>query len=287
MIKRAYLEITNVCNRACAFCPGCKREKRFLSPLEFARLASKLRPHTDYLYLHVMGEPLFHPLLAEILKEGREQGFKLTITTNGTLLKDRLALLLFEKPYKVNISLHSFEANGKREEGYFENCFEGAKCLAEGGTIIVLRLWNADGDLPGINSENEQILALLKEYFPGEWKKNSKGYTLADHLYLEFDRRFLWPSKDGQEIRKKGRCHGLIDQIAVLCDGTVVPCCLDGEGELALGNLFESDLDTILESPRAKRMKEGFLCAGILHEHLCRTCGYACRFDKGSRFDKG
>lgn len=280
MLKRAYLEITNVCNRSCAFCPGCEREKRFLKKEEFLLLAEKLRGHTDYLYLHVMGEPLLHPEFGEILRISDTLGFKTTITTNGTLLKERLLDLLAVRPYKVNISLHSFEANGKMDEEYFESCFSCGSALAQQGTITVLRLWNMDGDLPGINSRNDEILSLLRARFPGEWKKNSKGYTPAPHLYLEFDKRFTWPAKNGRELRQRGRCHGLIDQIAVLCDGTVVPCCLDGEGQIALGNLFMTDLTDILSSPRALAMKEGFLCGGALTEQLCRTCGYAARFDK-------
>ena len=58
MFQRVYVEITNVCNLRCSFCPGTAREGKFLDPAEFRVLAEKLRPWTDYLYLHVMGEPL-------------------------------------------------------------------------------------------------------------------------------------------------------------------------------------------------------------------------------------
>ena len=76
MFSRAYVEITNVCNMACAFCPGTAREKGFMTPETFALLAGKLRRHTDYLYLHVMGEPLLHPQLAEILRICGDLGFR-------------------------------------------------------------------------------------------------------------------------------------------------------------------------------------------------------------------
>jgi MoaA/NifB/PqqE/SkfB family radical SAM enzyme len=280
MFKRAYLEITNVCNRSCAFCPGCSREKKFMTVEEFSLLSEKLRPYTEYLYLHVMGEPLLHPFLKEILEHARSLGFKTTLTTNGTLLKERGELLCESGLYKLNVSLHSFEANGRRDETYFENCFAVAESVAKQGTITVLRLWNMDGDLPGMNRENDEILAHLESRFPQPWKKNSKGFTLRENLYLEYDKRFIWPMAGGKEIRQAGRCHGLLDQIAVLCDGTVVPCCLDGQGSVPLGNLFDSALSEILDCPRALAMKEGFLCGGRLSEHLCRTCGYAARFDK-------
>lgn len=88
MLSRIYLEITNICNRSCAFCPGTKRPARMLTPEEFALLAGRLRPHTDYLYLHVMGEPLLHPQLGELLDIASRLGFRVIVTTNGTLLKN-------------------------------------------------------------------------------------------------------------------------------------------------------------------------------------------------------
>ena len=116
MFSRAYLEITNVCNLACAFCPGTTREKRFMTPEDFALLAKKLRSYTEYLYLHVMGEPLLHPQMAEILRTCTELGYRVCLTTNGTLLSEKLPLLR-DCPalHKVSVSLHSFEGNGKSE----------------------------------------------------------------------------------------------------------------------------------------------------------------------------
>ena len=74
-------------------------------------------------------------------------------------------------------------------------------------------------------------------------------------------------------------CYGLRQQIAVLCDGTVVPCCLDSEGRLALGNLLSQEMDDILASPRARAIQKGF-DARRPAEELCRRCGYAARFNR-------
>ena len=145
MFSRAYVEITNVCNLACAFCPGTAREKRFMTPETFALLAGKLRPHTDFLYLHVMGEPLLHPQLAEILHICEELGFRVCLTTNGTLLPEKLPLLLESSAiHKVSVSLHSFEGNGRSDglEEYVERVADSCLSLAGGGVICALRLWN-------------------------------------------------------------------------------------------------------------------------------------------------
>ena len=101
---------------------------------------------------------------------------------------------------------------------------------------------------------------------------------LVPGLFLESAARFDWPSPDAPEGNVQF-CHALRQQIAVLCDGTVVPCCLDGEGRMALGNLLRQELPDILNSPRARAMHEGF-SRRTPSEDLCRRCGYAARFSK-------
>ena len=93
MFKRMYLEITNVCNLRCAFCPGTNRPQRFMTPEEFRQLAARLRPYGTYLMLHVMGEPLLHPQLAELLDIAGALGFRVCLVTNGTLLPRQLSTL--------------------------------------------------------------------------------------------------------------------------------------------------------------------------------------------------
>ena len=83
MLKRAYIEITNVCNLRCSFCPGTGRKGEFMTPERFRRLAEKLRGHVKYLYLHVMGEPMLHPWLGELLAIAADLDFRTCLTTNG------------------------------------------------------------------------------------------------------------------------------------------------------------------------------------------------------------
>ena len=93
-----YLEITNVCNLRCAFCPGTQRPRRFMTPEEFRQLAARLRPYGTYLMLHVMGEPLLHPQLAELLDIAGVLGFQVCLVTNGTLLPRQLPTLEVPRP---------------------------------------------------------------------------------------------------------------------------------------------------------------------------------------------
>jgi len=269
---KVYLEISNLCNLSCAFCPGTRRAPRAMDEREFAALLPKLRPWTDFLYFHLMGEPLCHPLLDRFLHLAGEAGFRVILTTNGTLLA-RLQPMLLTAPalHKVNISLHAFEANDLTVPfaQYLDECFAFGRA-AQGEKIVVYRLWN-DG---GANARNEEILARMAEFFPKPWVDERRGTRIGQRVYLEHGERFDWPDLTASDGGAEVFCYGLRDQIGVLCDGTVVPCCLDHEGDLVLGNLHTQPLDEILDLPRARAIYEGFQ-HGQAVEELCRKCGYA------------
>lgn len=253
MFSRMYLEITTCCNLSCSFCPGTKRPAAFLSPEDFRTLAAKLRPYGQYLYLHVMGEPL--------------------------LPKKQAALLDAPALRKVSISLHSFEANEAGDfSAYLTGCTDFAHAAKKSGILTDFRLWNLDGaQTKGLHDRNAEILAQLHAAFPGVWQKNTWGWRLEDGVFVSFGERFDWPDEQAAERGSQGRCRALSDQIAVLSDGTVVPCCLDNEGTLALGNLFRQALSDILASLPACAIREGF-ARGERAASLCRRCGYAERF---------
>ena len=273
--NKVYLEISNLCNLRCAFCPGTGRAGKAMTEAEFSSLLPKLRPFTDYLYFHLMGEPLLHPMLSRFLELAGQAGFRVILTTNGTLLEKQQELLLSSPAlHKVNISLHAFEANDLSVpfETYLRRCFAYGKA-AQGHKLTVFRLWNHGG----ADARNREILEQMEVFFPGPWKEERRGIRIAEKVYLEYGDKFDWPDLSAAEGSERVFCYGLRDQIGVLCDGTVVPCCLDHEGDLALGNLHEQSLEEILCSPRAKAIYEGFQSRRAAEE-LCRKCGYARRF---------
>ena len=280
MLKKAYVEITNVCNLSCAFCPKTKRAPRTMTAEEFARILDRLRGHVSYVYLHVMGEPLLHPQLAELMALADARGMKICITTNGTLLRKRSGeLLAAGNLHKLSVSLHSFEGNGRavsEEREYLEEVWDFAVKASARGVIVALRLWNEGG----AETLNGGILDFLREKLGSSvWPETRDGsFKLADHLYLERAQKFDWPDLGADEADTQF-CYALRDQLGVLADGTVVPCCLDHEGDIALGNIFEEELDTILNNARARELRRGFSRRQPA-EALCRRCAYATRFNK-------
>ena len=273
--NKIYLEISNVCNLKCAFCPGTKRTPHVMSEEEFSSLLPKLRPWSDYLYFHLMGEPLLHPHLQSFLEIAGDEGFKVILTTNGTLLKKQQKVLLDSAGlHKINISLHAFEANDLSVPflDYLDDCFAFGKAM-EGKKLVVYRLWNQGG----ADELNQTILDRMETFFPKPWKEERRGTRIGDRVYLEYGDKFDWPDLSATDGGEHVFCYGLRDQIGVLCDGTVVPCCLDHEGDLALGNLHTQSIDEILASHRAQAIYNGF-SSKFAVEELCRKCGYARRF---------
>lgn len=262
MFKRIYVEITNVCNLNCSFCIGNKREKKFISLEEFEILLNKLEGFTDYLYFHIMGEPLIHPYINELLEKANKK-FKVNITTNGYFIKK---IKNNNNIRQINISLHSFDLKYKKSlEQYMDDIFEVSDLLTQKGTIINYRLWV--GCL-----YKEDILSILSKKYENNVMKLRK-VKLKDNVFLDVAEEFTWPSYDNDYCFKVGSCRGTRDHIGVLVDGTIVPCCLDSAGIIKLGNIYKQDLNDIIRSELFKKINEGFKNNLKVHS-LCQKCNF-------------
>ena len=274
MFSRVYVEITNSCNMSCSFCHGTRRPPRSMTREEFSVVLERLSGVTEYIYYHLMGEPLTHRDLPELIRMAGRAGYKSAITTNGTLLSRRGDELIAAGVYKVSISLHSFEEGGAEAlDAYLDSCFDFADKASRAGVLTVFRLWNRGHD----GGRNDYILERMKSRLEGEWKWSQRGARIRDKLHLEWGDRFAWPDRDAPDMGDEVFCYGLGDHFGILADGSVVPCCLDADGEITLGNIFEERLTDILASDRARAIAEGFKKRRA-PEELCRRCGYARRF---------
>lgn len=299
--KRIYVEITNACNLTCSICPGTKRKTSFMSPESFGIILRKIRPFTDYLYLHVMGEPLLHPDFPELLKICEELDFKTNIATNGVLIrKHRESLLKSNALRQINFSIHCLEIqrNTRLPDDYLSDILD---FIGEGRKMskayFALRLWN----LKAGDKLNAALLKQIEDFFhrtvnAENMNLNEKGIPLAQNVFLNIAEEFQWPEMsppDGklhknrtvntpvQDLNQddRGFCRGLRDHCAILVDGTVIPCCLDRDGIVHLGNIFELEFENIIGSEKAKNIIHGF-SEGKAVEALCKACEFRKRFSK-------
>jgi len=285
MFKNVYVEISNVCNLQCSFCPKVERKNEFMSLSDFEKIIGQVAPLTETVSLHLMGEPLVHPDLSRILKACELFGTKVQLTTNGLEInKFRDVILNSEAVRQVNFSIQCFKDNfpGKDLNGYLQNIMEFIVTANEQrpGMYVNLRLWNISGD----TNDNEDVFLFVEDFFKIKIKRavnvsGIKTKRIWNQLSLSFDSRFEWPSLDAPHNGTKGTCYGLRGHFGILVDGTVVPCCLDKEGQIPLGNCLTQDLNSILKSPRAAKMRDDF-DKGVLVEELCQHCSYIKRFSR-------
>jgi radical SAM protein with 4Fe4S-binding SPASM domain len=282
--KKIYIEITNVCNLRCSFCPESNRLPGFMPFELFTEIIKKISGHTDYVYLHVKGEPLLHPQLSEILDLCFENKLHVNLVTNGTLLADKGDLLLSEPAIRqINISLHCFSElhHIKDKDDYIRDVMAFTKkAISQSEILISLRLWNIEKANQDIRRDNQIILNIIEqEFVPGsglmDTLKPGKGLKLKERLFVNSDFEFSWPGITGDYDSTVGSCYGLRDQLGILCDGSVVPCCLDAEGIINLGNIRDNEIQQIFETNRAQKIYYGFLHDQRI-EPLCRKC----RFNK-------
>lgn len=287
--KKVYIEITNVCNLSCDFCPHTCRPQEFMSIDTFNKILNQIKPYTDYIYFHVKGEPLLHPKLSKFLDLSYKKGFKVNITTNGTLIsKTRDKVLLSPSLRQINFSLQSFDGNkgATNKDEYINNIISFIKdSINKTDTLFSLRLWNLDKDNNTNLSakKNYDLLSIIENAFDLSYKIEEKiipgkGIRICNKVYLNQDYEFEWPDLLANHNNNPGFCYGLRNQVAILVDGTVIPCCLDGEGIINLGNIHKSNFSEILKNQRAIDIFNGFSRREVVEE-LCRKCGYRKRFN--------
>lgn len=273
-LKRIYIEITNSCNLSCAFCAGTKRQRAFMSTEAFSYILKEIKAFTNYIYLHVMGEPLLHPQLKELLALAQKMGFFVTLTTNGTLLPKQIDVLSAHI-HQCNISLHSFDENsGAHQQNYLQDCISCADYLAAHDTYISYRLWN--GQNGHLNEKDQRMAEQLANHYHVALQKIPKQ-KLTSRRFLHMENTFVWPSMDLPIQGNCGTCYGLRSHCAILCDGSVVPCCLDGEGVINLGNIFTTPFAQLMEQRRTIAIRQGFQNGRVV-EPLCQRCLYRLRF---------
>lgn len=260
--KKVYIEITNICNLSCDFCAPDNRVKEYMTTDNYIKILETIKPYTDYIYLHVKGEPLLHPHINAFINIAHEKGFYINLTTNGTML-DKLTT---KNIRQINYSMQS-APDTKNMQEIIRNF---KKYIANTNIYLSLRLW-----IDRIKG-NQDIEQMLKEEFPLFEQIEDKA-KLDNNIFLSIENEFVWPDMKHKETNMEGYCHGLKDHIAILVDGTMIPCCLDHKASIKLGNILQDKIEDVLNSRRVINMMQGFQNRKAI-EKLCQTCEFKNRF---------
>jgi len=254
----------------------------------FQSVIEQVAPLTDQVTLHLMGDPLVHPKLPEFIKICSAHQVPVFFVTNGVLMSEiKDDILLDPIIRQVNFSLHSFYDNygDKDPTIYLDKIFRFTdRALVERPDLYInFRLWNLNEPL-GSGHQNRSMLERVAKHFDVTFNDNvnvqkNKSIKILNRLYLHFDTEFTWPALDLPSIGDRGTCYGLSSHFGVLAGGTVVPCCLDKEGKIPLGNVENESVLSILESSRSRKILSGFKSHKLV-ETLCQKCNYITRFGR-------
>ena len=272
--KRIYIEITNNCNLNCSFCSKVLKPRRNMTLEEFEIVLNKIKDFTDYIYLHVKGEPLVHKDIIEFINKANEYNLKVNLTTNGVFFnKYAKELGKCSNLNKINFSLHC-EHN---KENYLEDIFDNIKYLPKDITVIY-RLWTLKNNC--LDENSTKIVDKIKSYYNLSTEtvnkiKNENNIKISSRIFVDKDNEFIWPEITNH--KSCGYCYGLNTHIAILVDGTVVPCCLDSNGVINLGNIYKDNLEDIINSDRYQNLLKSFRDRKPC-EDLCKSCLFKERF---------
>lgn len=301
-MNSVYIEITNVCNLHCSFCPCGKtpannstESRTFMPSALFEKcIAGAQEIGATSVYFHVLGEPTLHPGFVHYLKKLEQTPLKLTLTTNGTSI-ERVGRQILASPAvrQVNFSTHAYaELPCETAERYLQNVLDFCRlAIVERPDLYInLRLWNIGASEAA--PWNSFMLNRIRETFnvevtPGHFCSRHKSFNIIGRLYLHEDTRFEWPESkalchpepvEGSTGKiVPGTCRALDTHVAILHDGRVVACCLDHSGQITLGHINEQSLNEILESPLANNIREGFEQHELRHP-FCQKCSFCKRF---------
>ncbi len=284
---RVYIEITNVCGLSCSFCPTKSLPSLDMDLEFFESIIIQAKDYTTEIACHVVGDPLTQSNLSDYLDIIHKYNLKALITTSGYFLKKHTYNTLFHPAIKqINISLNSYNKNDSTItfEQYITPILSlcQAKLDRKEEMFINLRVWNLDESMSE-REFNKRLFDRLAIAFDTTlniddiYTNRPKSIRLDYKLLIHFDTYFQWPSLNNP-IYGDGTCQGLDSHIAILASGEVVPCCLDCDGIIELGNLHKKSLKDILHSDRATDMIKGFK-SGKAIEELCQKCSYKSRFD--------
>ncbi len=272
--QRLYIEITNVCNLQCPFCLETDRKPRFMSLLEFKRVLDEVKDHTNHLYLHLKGEPTLHPQLKSIMDLTYEAGKKIHLVTNGTLLGSLdFDLIAHPALSSLAVSLHSIRLFTDVEKSKYLESLENLIMRSENRSFtLYLRVWNQN---------NTEILDWLRRILNVnfDYSPTKHRVQIRKNLALDFDKEFLWPSLDHPFVSETGHCYGGLKMMGILVDGTLTPCCLDNDGDMALGNVFRTPFETLIRQDRYQSFVAQ-MAQNRFSEPLCQHCTYHLKHKK-------
>ena len=268
-----HLESSTACNAKCKMCPHSQLSRH--GAMDYDLFVSIVDQAVDLgcrtFTLFRLGEPLLFPHLFRWMDYLREQCCHVSIYTNGSNLTPEMSYRL--KEYRdlycdFTISFHGYDEESYRSMmGLDFNKVRSRIIDFMATDPLPVAIYMAADD-PGDKVIAEQFHALWDGVgFAGvgiarfmEWAGNIQGFRTIRTL------------REEGVPTKTVPCIRILNEIDVMCDGTVCLCCLDAHGEITFGNLNHVRLEQILEHKLRKYYQDKHLDGEAGELPLCRDC---------------
>ncbi len=272
------LEQTYLCNLRCPMCIQGMPERREAFDLGGQRMTRELfekiilegeRHGCPSVSMHVNDEPLLVKDLPERIAFARQHGFMdIIMTTNGTLFTEEKVRQVIE----AGVTHILFSLDAATEETYNRVRLGGNYARALAAVEMVRRCRDSRGSLLPIlrasfvqNRLNQHETEAFLERFTDrvdyvEIQGFTRYYDRTDHLI---------PA--GSDPIADFTCNEPWRKLIVRANGDVLPCCSFYGYDIPLGNLADSTLYELFNSPMMKTLRRDFQ-RGVYRNPACRSC---------------
>lgn len=265
------------CNAACVFCPYSESHdqvpKGRMSKELFEKIIEEIARNTTRPRIspYLMNEPFLDASLLEKARHIRQRvpGSKLVVTTNASRLDSSLVSdMLADNPFDdMYISMQGIEKESYEDSMRGKLVFETTLANVEHLIEECKRLHSAM-DITVTMIKTSLIDA---DKAVAHWK--SRGVN-AKYTCLENrggnTRAFNQINPGGKKHFE--HCTRLFKQAYILFNGDMVLCCTDYYKKMVLGNVGETSIREVWNSPRAIKIRRDFIRGDFRKNPLCASC---------------
>ena len=246
-ITSLIIEPTNTCNLRCTFCfvtEGMTREGGFMDLDLFKKIIDDC-PDLEHLCMHNWGEPLLHKDIFKMIEYAKNKGVNYVVmNTNGTLFTDKM----IDRIVDSKLDIIRFSIDGSAET--FKR-------------VRGVELQNIERNINKLKKVKEKRRPKLKMGVVFTVEEDTEGDAedyithwekIVDHVRLQ--PKLITSPRNQACPEPFGKDYG---KLVVLWDGRVIPCCVDYNASLTIGNIQNDTISNLWKNEKMDLLRKQHL----------------------------
>lgn len=276
--REIFLEVTATCNIKCPMCPvttGLDRPRGTMSYDLFEKVLGDVAGKVPQMSLFLAGEPLLHKRIFDMIAAASAHGIYTRIHTNALLLNEEKIGRIFDS----GLDELSFSFDGPTRERYervrvggdYDRCVALIRRVmavkrARGASrpLTKIQVISFAGEDPA--DQERQMREIFAANLPDELK------VVPAHSWAGEYQDFVRYRENVGDLTKLSVCHMPWDRMSITWDGNVVGCCNDFLARYQNGNVRETPVLEVWNSPAYQRLRETVSRKAYDSLPLCKGC---------------